>query len=250
MNRLIAIVSFAIATPAFVNLFCDNKHHLIASAIIALLIALLGFYLEGIIKKYGNNAINKIIYFLTKSAPNYKILDRYMLYECFDGNTYKCTKTCEIKSKGDLDRIESRFCWSADSSMAIIDPKYSDHRIENLRSEGRWTAYTIFFGEKIRKGCIIKTGSVISNLIDHDNKVVPFISSKVCYKTRTLTLTVAFYGNRMPKSAVLEVYSDDLQEYCIENRPLEYDPVTHGYSVTIKYPRRKWKYIISWDYCS
>lgn len=247
MNKLITIISFALAIASFVDMFFDNLLYSCIAGIFAFILISFGFWIETKIRNYGNDLINQIIYMLSPNEKDYNIISKHFTYECLPNNEYKFTKHYVIKPKcNNLDRINDRFSWSAPSQGAKIDACEKTHEVNSVWQQDMWTYYSIYFNKLCEKNKPYNVGGVVSNLIDTNQVAYPYISSVNNKKTKSVSLVVKIPKDIKPVNAQLKVYSPKKNDVEVKTEELQYDDTIQGFSKTIFYPRKGWKYVISW----
>lgn len=248
MNRVVTIVSFSLAVPAFVALFGYQRPTLILTTIASFVLCVLCFWVESIIKTKGFAIANRIMYFLSRSRAGYIEKEKRFIYERLSDNNWKFTKQYTLLSRSNtLDGFDDRFCWSVDSSNAGISAINDEHRVCNIRQQEIWTVYTVKFNKIVAKGEEIQTGTVIDNLEDKNKKAVPFLSATISAKTKVLKMTVKIPKQYHPSNAKFEVFSSANTDARISSCDLEYNEAEQGFTKMVLYPRRNWKYVITWD---
>lgn len=245
------VTYFSVGTAAFAFVFSFNRNIIWASitSLVCLLLLFIGFKIEKYIKtNTDNQLINKCVYFLTKNDEKYNIKHKRTTYTYNGNGSYTFTKKYEIvPTIKDLDRMNDRFAWSAPSSGCAIDPTNPRHHINRRWQKESWTCYSIYFGEMAKKNIAYSTGAIISNLKDESNYAVPFLSNTIDKKTACVTLEVIFPKNAHPKTAKFEIFSSDCGLNSNHNEELSYDSDISGFQRTVYYPRKGWRYVISWD---
>lgn len=248
VNRI--ITCFSVGTAAFALAYSIKVSFAFATivAIASILIVLIGFKIENYIKTNGNDIINKIVYLFTISDKGYNIKSKQSTYTYNGNDSYTFKKVYEIiPTTKDLDRINDRFAWSAPSAGCYIDPTKSNHSINTIWQQESWTCYSIYFNEVSKKGVPYSVGSEISNLVDTTKCVVPFLSNTIDRKTECLTLEVIFPKDSHPNKAKYEVFSSNCSLNSNQEEELEYDSDIGGFKRIIHYPRKGWRYVISWN---
>lgn len=248
MNKLITIFSFTLAVPSFVAVFHGDKKAIIISGVIAFLLCISFFWLESVIKKNGSKISNALAYFFQRVDGTYYILEQKYVYERIDAENWEFTKKyCLMSRNNTFDNYDDRFCWSADSSKATIDPLEPKHVVKNVRNEDIWTAFTVKF-DTVHKRKEISTGTKITNLVDSAHTVRPFLSNRILRKTRLLRMSVIIPKEFMPKNPRIEIFTDDIQSSKISSEPLNYNEKTHEIEAPpIEFPRVGWVYSIIWE---
>lgn len=248
MNKFCTILSIALSVACFAYMFNGD---VICSCLIggvAFLFTILGFYIESKARYYWNVKFNKILYWLSANDKEYNIECKEFTYTCGKDKEYSSRKDITICPMcNDLDRITERFAWSAPSGKAEITPIVEGQRVSSLRQQELWTYYTVSFEHFCEKRKSFKTGSIISNLIDVNNEAVPFLSATVDRKTKHLVLKVCFKEIEAPKKASFKVFTNAKADKEIYKEELYYDDVIGGFVKKVDYPRRNWKYVISWE---
>ncbi len=248
MNRVITYFSVGTAAFAFVFGFEKNLHLAAFVAIICILLAFLGFKIENYIKTNGNQLLNRFVYLFTKGDKKYNIKNKQSTYTYNGNNSYTFKKNYEIiPTIKDLDRVNDRFAWSAPSAGCNINPTESKHCINTIWQQESWTCYSIYFNEECKKGKPYPVGSEISNLIDTTQCAVPFLSNTIDRKTECLTLQVIFPKDCHPTKAKFEIFSSNSSLNSTKEEELAYDGDIGGFKRIIHYPRKGWRYVISWN---
>lgn len=248
MNRIVTY--FSVATAAFALAFGFEQKVNFATllALICVFITFLGYRLEHYIRTNGNDILNKFMYFMTKNENNYNIVNKHSIYTCLDNNSYTFVKKLEIEPRiGDLDRINERFSWSAPSAGCIINPTESTHRINTIWQQESWTCFSIYFNKVCEKRKTYCVGSEITNLIDKTNSAVPFLSNTIDRKTKCITLEVVFPKDSHPDKAKFEIFSSNCGINSNYEEEISYDRDIGGFKKVVHYPRKGWRYVISWN---
>ena len=247
MTKFITYFSVGTASFALVYAFDENIYLSLIIAIACILLTCLGFKIENFIKTSGSDFINKLVYCVTRSDKKYNIYHKRSTYTYLGNNTYTFTKKYEIiPTASDLDRINDRFAWSAPSAGCKISPTEDNHKINTIWQKESWTCFSIYFNEAIKKRKKYTVGSEISNLIDTTSCAVPFLSNKIDRKTWCLTLEVIFPPNLHPDKAKFEIFSPNSELDSNYEEEIAYDSVIGGFKRIIHYPRKGWRYVISW----
>ena len=248
MNRIITILGFSIAIPAFLSIFVNDKHVLAIVTIVAFAVCCLLFWIESILRTKGSVVLGFIAYFFHKTRRGCIIEEQRLVYERIDKFNWEFTKKYRIKSKSNvLDHFDDRFCWSNDSSKAIIKPCENAQKIDGIQSEEIWTIYSVQFNS-VPRGHTIDTGAHITNLIDADLSARPFLSTTIIPKTKLLRMTVKIPQEFAPKNPRLVIYTSSSLDSRINSMPLSYNEVSHEIDVPpVRFPRTNWRYVILWD---
>lgn len=248
MGRTLTVISVILAVPSFVHIYVSDLFVVYASAVAALIVILIGFWIENRIKTNGNDILNRLIYYLTKGDKKYIIESKNVTYVCNADDTYEFGKKYEIyPTCNDLDRIDDRFSWSAPSTGMEITPSEEGHAINQIWQQDMWTRFCIYFGQSCKKHKLYTTGALISKLNDQNKLAVPFLANTIDRKTKRLTMIV-----KVPKELVLgegklKVYSVKNKTREIISEDLAYDDNVEGFTRIVNYPRKGWKYVIYWN---
>lgn len=247
MNKIVTYFTIATASFAFALSIWNDITLSIIIAISCVLLTLLGYVLENFIKTSGNEVLNKIIYIFSKNDKDYNILQKTAIYTYLGNDQYEFKKEYQISpQRKDLDRINDRFKWSGDDNGCKITPLRPDHSINNTWQQENWRCYSIYFNQNCQLKHPYIVGSKITNLIDKSKSAVPFLSNSIGKKTKCLTLVVVFPQKHHPKRAKFEVFSSYSELNPNFKEELTYDEDINGFKKTIHYPRKGWKYVISW----
>lgn len=248
MNTLITYFTVGTAMYAIVYAVDGSMFYSFLACAIAIALTFFGFRIDAFIEANGNDLLNKIIYYFTRSYKNYNILHKHVTYTYLGNKEYSFKKEYELEPLTDeLDRFDDRFDWSAPSDKCVITPTESDHQITNVWLEESWTRYTVYFGGTAKKGESYKVGSVISDLIDSNDSAVPFLTNTIDKKTKKTTLEVVFPQNDHPDTVKYAIFSNNSGMEAIHEETLEYDISVRGFKKTIYFPRKGWRYVISWE---
>lgn len=248
MNKIVTY--FSVGTAAFALAFGFEKNLFVATLVAmgCVLLTALGYKLESYIKTNGNQLLDHIVYWFTKSDEIYNIKNKQSTYTYNGNDSYTFRKNYEIiPTINDLDRMDDRFSWSAPSAGCDIDSTESKHSIKTVWQREFWTCFSIYFNEECKKRKPYKVGSVVSNLVDADHTAVPFLSNTIDRKTKCLTLVVVFPKDCHPATAKFNVFPSDTSLNSIAEEDLAYDDVIGGFKRIIHYPRKRWRYVISWN---
>ncbi len=247
MNRIVTILSCFMAVPSFLYIFNQDTKLCLACGFISLIVLIIAYTLEDIFKTKGTSLINKIVYHVTKNDKKYNYKSRHITYS-FDGNNkYSCKKVYEIyPTCKNLDCISDRFAWSAPSAGAKILPTEHNHEIGQTWQQDMWTCYSVCFDSVCRKHNSYKVGSIVDNLIDDKKIAVPYLSTTIDRKTETLTMIIKIPKTLDIKKACFKIYNNKNALNETYSETLEYNDSVGGFKSTIDYPRKGWKYVISW----
>ncbi len=247
MTKLITYFSIGTASFALVYAFDKNLYCSLFVAFLSILITFLGFKIENYVKTSGNEILNKLVYFVTRSDKKYNIHHKCSTYTYLGNDLYTFRKRYEIvPTTKDLDRISDRFAWSAPSAGCKIKPTEANHKINTIWQKESWTCYSIYFNEVCKKRKKYSVGSEISNLVDTTSCAVPFLSNKIDRKTCCLTLEVIFPQNSHPNKAKFEIFSSNSELDSNYEEEIAYDSDIGGFKRIVHYPRKGWRYVISW----
>ena len=247
MNKVITY--FSVGSAAFALIFGFDRNAFCATvvALICIFLTFMGFKAENYIRTNGNELLNRVVYCLTKNDKKYNIRHKHSVYEYAGNDTYVFRKKYEIiPTINDLDRINDRFAWSAPSAGCIIKPTESKHSINTIWLQESWTCYSIYFNETCRRKVPYPVGSEISNLVDTTKSAVPFLSNTIDRKTECLTLEVIFPKDSHPTKAKFEIFSSNSSLNSNKQEELTYDSDIGGFKRIIHYPRKGWRYVITW----
>lgn len=243
------ITYFTVGTSAFAITFGFERNVCLSIlvCILCILLAFCGFKIEAYIKANGNDMLNRLIYFFTRNEKKYNIIHKHITYNCLGNNRYSFEKKYEIfPIIKDLDRFNDRFCWSAPSAGCHIEARLP-HTINRVWQQEMWTCYTVFFNEMPPKRKSYSVTSSVADLVDTTCCVVPYLSNTVDKKTQCTTLIVTFPPNEHPATAKFAVFSAKAGMDPNYEESLEYDEAVGGFKRTVHYPRKGWRYVISWD---
>lgn len=248
MNRFFTILSASLAIPAFVYIFYPNKTIVAIVAGIAFIVSTALFKLEQFIKKNGSLIANAITYFFTR-AEKYLVEEKKVVYERKSKTEWELLKRYSIKPlHNGFDEYDDRFCWSADSSKANILPIEAGQTISRIRDQERWTVYSVVFDRSAAKKKSVPTGSRINNLIDESDSVKPYLSITIPEKTSRLKISVKIPQQFTPKNGRFSVYSSASSSSEVFTKSIAYDVPEEAFSETVIYPRKNWRYVITWEY--
>lgn len=248
MDKIVIYITVFIGFFALIYGFEKNLYFSAFLSFVVVVLVFIGYKIENYIKSNGNKILNKVVYFFTRSDKKYNVLHKHCTYTCLKENQYTFKKEYEILPKcSDLDRINDRFAWSAPSNGCKIMPTKTKHSINKKWLQESWTCYSIYFNEQCKKDKSYYVGSEISDLIDTTNTVVPFLSNTIDRKTKRITLEVVFSNDLKPKKAKFESFSSKYGLSSNYEEELAYDSDIRGFKKTIEYPRKGWRYVISWD---
>ena len=249
MNRFITILSCAFAVSSFAYMFRNDSIFGLKLGLLALVLLIVAYRIEYLLKTNGNAFVNRFVYFFTKSDKRYNYKSRYFVYSRISDKEYSFEKTYDIyPTCSDLDSISDRFSWSAPSTGSKIISSEKTHEISNTWQQDMWTCFTIYFRECCTKHEIYKTGSIITDLFDEKIVAVPYLSATIDRKTEQIILVAKIPRSMNPTNACLKVYSAKNTVNEVYSLPLEYDDSVGGFKVIVKYPRKGWKYVITWQY--
>lgn len=247
MITIVTIIAFGLSVASLVVYFTSLWWVSIICLFGTILISSIGFRIERKIKTSGGFFINKIYYYFTRKDKKYNFESVKCTYICYDNEVYETKKQFEIRSnRNDLQEIDERFRWSASSANADIVPLEKGQSIKGKHQEEGWTCYQVEFGGICPKNKKFLTGSIIKNLHDPHARPDSFCSYVVARKTKVLVMDIEFPDNKKPKAdATLKITFGDKQ---VGNPiPLSLDPNTNRFTKTIFFPRKGWRYSISWD---
>lgn len=240
--------SVGTAAFALVYGFEQNVCAATLACLACILLVFCGFKIETYIKANGNEILNRIIYLLTKNEKKYNVLHKHIIYSYLGNDQYTFEKKYEISPMvRDLDRVNDRFSWSVSSAGCDIMATNAGHTINKVWQQEMWTCYTIYLNEIPVKCKPYNVGSLISNLVDTTHSVVPYLSNTVDKKTKCTTLVVKFPKDDHPELAKFEVFSSKAGMDSNYEENLAYDDGVGGFTRTVRYPRKGWRYVISWE---
>ena len=249
MERFLTVISCALAISSFVFSYTSNLY---ISLILFLIISVLlyfSFYLERKIKSHGNEFMSKLMYYLSRNDSRYNIENAKCTYSYLGNGKYECEKRITITPiANDVDCIEDKYAWTADSKTATLQPVNQENYIAHIHKDGLWTCYTVDFGKICKRKVHYETGSKIINLLDPNGEALPFYSTQVTKKTKVLVVTVKFPEDQLPKDNVyfIEKPADNNKDAVTKPEILKYDKNRGGFSKTVHFPRKGWQYVISW----
>ena len=248
VNRFFTIMAIALSVGAFVYIFIPDKWIAAVTAIIATVVSIGIFVLEHIIKQNGSQLANAFVYFFTRN-DKYIFKEKTFEYERIDDEHWKAEKKYKIESHcHTLEEFEDRFCWSANSKTAQILPIENEQRISRIGERERWTVFTVKFARSIGKKETIYTGAAITNLQSEPSDVKPFLSANIDRKTSRLKMIVKIPARYDPKNAKFMAYSSVSSNHPVFTKDITYDTAEEVFCVTMDYPRKNWRYVISWEY--
>ena len=247
MNILMIILTSAIAVASLGYALNPTNLTLILCFVITSLVVSLGLWIDYKIKRNGNALLRRIAYFFTKKDDDYDFEQVQCVYSCLGNAVYSSKQIVELKSnKNDLQGFDGRYRWSAPSSMAIVEATEPGQSIKGMHQEDDWMHYTVDFGKVCKKGKTIRSGSAIKNLQDDANQACPFLSYTIQRKTKQLIMCVEFpNGSEANGDVVFKVTAYGKQ--IGDNQTLRYNTKVGGYTKTVEYPRKGWRYVISWE---
>lgn len=250
MNTLLTIIATSLSVSAFVFIFFPDKRIAAITAFFALLISLLVLFVEHLFKKNGSQIINAVMYFFTKNRK-FLFEEKIVEYERINDKEWVLRKRYRLKSKcRALEEYDDRFSWSANSAGCVITSSESGQQVTRIRGLESWTFYTIVFDRSIKRGATVNTGSVISNLIADSEIVRPYLSITITEKTGRLKLSAKIPAKYKPQNGTFSVYSSpsSSSDSLVLTKKIEYSNEDESFSETITFPRKNWKYVITWEY--
>lgn len=248
MNKFCTIISVSLSFACFVYMFNADIYSSCVTGLIVLAISIIGFSLENRAPYYWNSKLNKFLFYVSRNDREYNVECKEYIYTRLSDKEYKYERLATIcPTCNNLDRVQERFSWSAPSNGVKISALDQKHEIAAIRQQELWTYYSIYFHQTFRKKEIVKTGSVVHNLIDQNNQAVPFLSVTVDRKTRLLVMRVHFENDNPPQRALFKIYSSKNPSKEIYSEDLQYDNVIKGFSRTVDFPRQNGKYTIIWQ---
>ncbi len=248
MNRIVSSISLALAVVSFAYIFTKNIPLCCIYGIISIILLEIGYKIEAWLKSTGNDFFNRIIYYLTPNDKKYNLLSKQLTYSYLGNDTYAYKKEYEIYPFCNLDRMNDRFAWSAPSADASLSPIISSHEINDRAQKDLFTNFTVYFNEICQNHKSYKTGALIENLIDSSKTALPYVSARITRKTKLLNIIIKIPKGMNPKNAKFKVYSLKNDDDEIMSVDLDYDSSVGGYSKTVNYPRKGWRYVLSWDF--
>ena len=115
-----------------------------------------------------------------------------------------------------------------------------------------WNYFNIELKKTYFKNEKINTGIRIENLHDPNRICKPFLLVSIEEKTKYLNLVVKIPKELCPKNAKFLIFSTFNNCRTPNNgengEELHYNNTIQGYSVKINYPRKGWKYAITWEF--
>lgn len=254
VNKILTVLSFSLAVAAFVYIFyAENNLLCILWFVLALVVAVIGFFAEKRIRKNGNKLFDAIVYFFTPNGVKiyqendhkYNVEKFETKYSILDNNTYELSKKLTIKSYDeDFSFLEEGFCWSAPYDEIELTPLCSKHTINNeVYSRENYKRYKIQFNQTYSTKDKIEVGSTVR--LKSATYPDEFFGITIKRKTKHLVMDVYFDSSRLPQNPVVfKTYSSKFKEKTIQI--LQCDS-NKNYHISIKYPRKGWRYVISWD---
>ena len=246
-EKIMTVLTAAIAVASLGYALNPTYLTLILCFVVTSVVVLVGLWIDYKIRRNGNAFLRRIAYYFTRKDSDYDIEQLQCSYSCLGNGLYTSKRIVESKSnRNDLQGLDNRYRWSAPSSMAIVEPIENGQSIKGMHQEDDWIHYTVNFGRVCKKGKTIRSGSIIKNLQDTDNKACPFLSCVIQKKTKQLTMSVEFPKDNKPEGEVIfkvTAYGKQVGE----NEVLEYNTKVDGYTKTVEYPRKGWRYVISWE---
>lgn len=250
MNYFLTIVATSLSVSAFAFIFFPDRNIAAITAVSTFFLSLILFAVEQIFRQNGSQIINAVMFFFTKNGK-YIFEEKKVDYERKSDTEWELKKSYTIKSKcRALEEYDDRFSWSANSDDCKITALESGQHVTRIREIEKWTMYTVAFDHSIRRGSRAVTGSTISNLIADQAHVKPYLSITITEKTGSLRMSIKIPKKYNPKNGTLSVYSSSSSssDSSVFRKKLEYNTDDETFSETITFPRKKWKYVITWEY--
>lgn len=249
MNKLFTIIATALSAAAFIYIYVPNIFVVSVVAVIVFVVACFLFWLEQFVSQNGSKIVSFLLFHITKDG-RYRFDEKDIKYSRIGDEEWEFKKTYRIESRCKaLYEYEDRFLWSADSDQCSINALERGQSIGRIREEGNWTFYAVKFDRSVSKGSIVDTGAIITNLKAKPEAVKPFLSCRVAEKTKRLRMTVVFPENSTPTNGKFSVYADGLRssDAMVSSDDLVYNEGDRTFEKTIDYPRKGWRYVITWE---
>lgn len=247
MNRLITY--FSIGSAAFALAYGFERDLTISAIVCAVcvLVAIVGFRVEAFVKASGNDMLNRVLYFFSKDEKKYNVNHKRVTYNYLGNDRYSFEKKYEILPKiADLDRLNDRFSWSVPAVGYTIKVE-PPHTAKQIWQQDMWTCYSVCFNETPEKNKPYKVISEVVDLVDTTRSAAPYMSNTIDKKTKCTTMVVTFPTNDHPTTAKFQVFSAKSGMDPNREETLMYDAGVGGFKKTVNYPRRGWRYVISWE---
>ena len=120
MSKFITTVSFAMAAAGFAYMFNSDALYSCVIGVVALIVIVIGLWIESKAKYFWNTKFNKLIYYLSPGDSEYNVHSKEFTYTCINSNEYRSEKDITIyPTCNTVDRITERFAWSAPSIRQI-----------------------------------------------------------------------------------------------------------------------------------
>lgn len=250
MNTVFTIIATSLSVSAFAFIFFPDKRKAAIIAFVAFLLCLLSLLVEHLFKKNGSQIINAVMYFFTKNRE-FLLEEKIVEYARKNDKEWVLKKRYRLKSKcRALEEYDDRFSWSANSAGCEITSLEKGQQVTRIRGLENWTFYTIVFDHSVKKGATVDTGSIVSNLIAEPEIVRPYLSITITEKTSRLKLSAKIPAKYGPRNGTFSVYSSPSSspDSLVLTKKIEYSNEDESFSETIIYPRKNWKYVITWEY--
>ena len=248
INKFFTILAAALSISAFVYIYNPDKKMAMIIFGATVLISILLFYLEHVIKQNGSKLANAFVFYFTKNGK-YIVKEKTFVYEQKNAKNWEAEKKYTIESRCNaLEEIEDKFNWSAKSSEEPqIIALENGQKICRIHEQEKWTLFTIRFNRSVSRRKSIYTGAGITNLIAEPSEVKPFLAAHVDTKTRRLKMIAKIPAQFKPINAKFSAYIAS-SATPVFSRDIQYEAEEESFIETIEYPRKKWRYVITWEY--
>jgi hypothetical protein len=191
--------------------------------------------------------------FFSRANGGFIIDEEARQYEQISATEYRYTAFRKAEAKKDgIKKFDGRFAWSSNSRQARILPSAEGQSIVDISDDGIWTVFSVMLERPYKNGEEIRTGYIISSLIDSDGLARPFLSVTTRHKIKTLRLEVLLpeddrVSDDTIRGAVIDTNVNVVGEFAVDSFFDENTKKQH-LRAAIKYPRKGYRYRITWGY--
>ena len=174
------------------------------------------------------------------------ILIKEIVYEYNpDGKTMKQRKRLQIQALHDNVRLfHDRYRWTG-RGKCTMKPFTTNFKIGNEYKEESWEYFDVIFPHPLHKDEIFDF-TIEWELIDEENKAVPYLSTMIERDTRYLSLQVSLPQELAPKRAYRYIYGNYLETLPIKTEQIFWNPAKQSLNFEVPQPKLFHKYSIRW----
>ncbi len=179
-----------------------------------------------------------------------EILSKEIVYEYLeDGKTMYQRKHLKIRMlRHGVHSFIDRYRWTGSGPCDVksLTPGFV---VTNLREEdgGIWKFFDVSFSNPYHKGDIVEF-TIEWEMVDEDEKTVPFLSTMIDRETRYLLLQVRLPRKLSPTRAYFHEYTNYIDTLPSDTKQIRYSPASRSITYEVTEPKKYRKYLIRWYY--